>query len=63
MHLLLLSYLLIPLKYNVHFFIAIANDREITQKDKDQVRTLTVSKQLFFVETKNRPKIALYCIV
>ena len=26
------SHLLIPLKYNVNFFLAIANDREIIQK-------------------------------
>ena len=52
MHLLtILSYLLIPLKYNVQYcflFLAIvANDHQISQK-KDH----TGSKRLFFVETK-----------
>ena len=45
------------------FLIAIANDREITQKkQRPQVQTLMISKWLFFVKTKsgNRPKITLY---
>ena len=47
-----LSYLLIPLKDKVHFFIAIANDYEITKIKKNQIRTPMISKRLFFVETK-----------
>ena len=45
------------------FLIAIANDREITQKkQRPQVQTLMISKWLFFVKTisGNRPKITLY---
>ena len=50
--------MLIPLKYNVHFFIAIANEHEVTRK-KEQVQIPMISKRLFFSKQKstNRPKI------
>ena len=51
MHLLTIVILHILLKYNLHFFIAIANDHEMTQ-NKNQVRTPMISKRIFFVETK-----------
>ena len=65
MHLLtIFSYLLISWKYNVNFFIAIANDHEITKKKKKnkyQVRTPMISKRLFFVETKKYKSSKDFC--
>ena len=34
------------------FYIATANDHEIIQKNKDQVRSPMISKRLFIFETK-----------
>ena len=49
--------------YIFGFFIA--NDREITQKKKVQIRTSTIGKRLFFVKTKKyklfKDYFVLYC--
>ena len=46
------SYLLIPLKYNVHSFIAIANDHKIIQKKQRPGPNPDDMKTAIFVEAK-----------